>query len=271
MLRGIYSAASGMLANQTKMDVIAQNLANVNTPGYKRETTISQSFQSLLLQRVNDLPEPEPGQSEPGQSESVPALLGLLGLGTFIANTATRLTAGPLQATGNPLDVAIRGDGFFVVQTENGLRYTRQGNFQQSADGRLVTADGWAVELAGGAIAQAALGESLTIGRDGEVRAGERLLGQLQILASTELGALNKEGTGLWRAADGAESAMIVAPGEAGAGYQLEVGFLEQSNVNPVTEMVEMIATMRAYEASQRTIQAQDETLRRAVNDVGRV
>lgn len=264
MLRGIYSAASGMLANQTKMDVIAQNLANVNTPGYKRETTISQSFQSLLLQRVNDLP-------EPGQSESAPALLGPMGLGTFIANTATRLTAGPLQATGNPLDVAIRGDGFFVVQTENGLRYTRQGNFQQSADGRLVTADGWAVELAGGAIAQAAPGESLTIGRDGEVRAGERLLGQLQILASTELGALNKEGAGLWRAADGAESAMIVAPGEAGAGYQLEVGFLEQSNVNPVTEMVEMIATMRAYEASQRTIQAQDETLRRAVNDVGRI
>lgn len=264
MLRGIYSAASGMLANQTKMDVIAQNLANVNTPGYKRETTVSQSFQSLLVQRINDQP-------EPGQAESVPTLVGPMGLGTFVANTATRLTAGPLQATGNPLDVALRGDGFFVVQTENGPRYTRQGNFQQSSDGRLVTADGWVVQLADGTPAQAAPGELLSIDRNGEVRAGARLLGQLQIAASTQLGPMTKEGAGLWRVTDGAETAMVVAPGEAGAGYQIEVGFLEQSNVNSITEMVEMIATMRAYEASQRVIQTQDETLRRAVNDVGRI
>lgn len=264
MLRGIYSAASGMLANQTKMDVIAQNLANVNTPGYKRETTVSQSFQSLLVQRINDQP-------EPGQVDTAPTIVGPMGLGTFVANTATRLTGGPLQATGNPLDVALRGDGFFVVQTDNGLRYTRQGNFQQASDGRLVTADGWALQLQDGTVAQAAPGELLTIDRNGEVRAGARLLGQLEIANSTQLGPMTKEGAGLWRVTDGAETAMVVAPGEAGAGYQLEVGFLEQSNVNPITEMVEMIATMRAYEASQRVIQTQDETLRRAVNDVGRV
>jgi flagellar basal-body rod protein FlgF len=264
MLRGIYSAASGMLANQTKMDVIAQNLANVNTPGYKRETTISQSFQSLLVERINDRP-------EPGQVDNTPTFVGPMGLGTFIANTATRLTAGPLQATGNPLDVAIRGDGFFVVQTANGLRYTRQGNFQQSADGRLVTVDGLPVLLQDGTPAQAAPGEVLSIGRSGEVKAGDRVLGQLQIAASTQLGPVTKEGAGLWRVADGGETAMVVGDGEAGAGYQLEVGFIEQSNVNPITEMVEMIATMRAYEAAQRTIQTQDETLRRAVNDVGRI
>lgn len=264
MLRGIYSAASGMLANQTKMDVIAQNLANVNTPGYKRETTVSQSFQSLLVQRINDRP-------EPGEVQNGPAIVGNMGLGTFVANTATRLTEGSLQATGNPLDVALRGDGFFVVQTDNGLRYTRQGNFQQSADGRLVTADGWTVRLQDGTAAQAAPGELLTIGRDGEVRAGDRALGRLQIADSTQLGPLAKEGAGLWRVTGGGETAMIVGPGTAGAGYQLEVGYLEQSNVNPITEMVEMIATMRAYEAAQRTIQTQDETLRRAVNDVGRI
>jgi flagellar basal-body rod protein FlgF len=264
MLRGIYSAASGMLANQTKMDVIAQNLANVNTPGYKRETTISQSFQSLLIQRINDRP-------EPGQVDNVPTIVGPMGMGTFIANTATRLTEGPLQSTGNPLDVAIRGDGLFVVQTTNGLRYTRQGNFQQSADGRLVTADGWQVQLQGGAIAQAAPGERLKITRGGEVWAGDRLLGQLQIAASTQLGPLSKEGAGLWAVTPGGQQAMIVGPGEANGGYQLETGSLEASNVNPITEMVEMISTMRAYEAAQRTIQTQDETLRRAVNDVGRI
>jgi flagellar basal-body rod protein FlgF len=264
MLRGIYSAASGMLANQTKMDVIAQNLANVNTPGYKRETTINQSFASLLIQRLNDRP-------EPGTFDPVPTTVGPLGMGTFIANTATRLTGGPLQATGNPLDVAIRGDGFFVLQTEQGARYTRQGNFRQSADGRLVSVDGWPVQLQGGGLAQAAPGEMLKITRQGEVYAGDRLLGQLEVVTSAQLGPLVKEGAGLWAPAQNGQPAMVVGPGETAGGYQLEVGYLEQSNVNAVTEMVEMIATMRAYEASQRTIQAQDETLRRAVNDVGRL
>lgn len=260
MLRGIYTSASGMLVEQKRMDVTANNLANVNTTGFKKETAISGSFQELLLQRVND-------RNAAGQPQSAP--VGTLGLGTFLVQNAARLSTASLRETGNPLDVAISGDGFFTVQTPQGIRYTRQGNFSQNPEGTLVTAEGHAV-LVDGRPVTVQEGE-ITIMSSGEVRSGDRLLGRLDMATSQNLGALRKEGHGLWTRAGAEDAPLLITPAEANGQYQLRVGHLEASNVESVTEMVEMITIMRSYEANQRTLQVQDETLQKAANDIGRV
>lgn len=261
MLRGIYTAASGMLADQRRLDVVANNLANAGTTGFKRETTISKPFTDFLIERVND--------KDPGPAR-LPREVGRLGIGTYIVNTATRLTTGSLQPTGNPLDVAITGDGFFTVSTPQGIRYTRQGSFRQNAEGRLVTPDGHEVMVDGHAV-QAEEG-SLSITKDGEVMAFGQSLGRLSIATSQELGAIRKEGNGLWvQAGEGSDFPVLLTPSEVSGRYQLKVGHLEASNVESVVEMVEMMATMRSFEANQKALQAQDETLQKAVTEIGRV
>lgn len=261
MLRGIYTSASGMLADQRRLDVVANNLANAGTTGFKRETTVSKSFTDFLIQRVND---------DDAVSRNLPPQVGRLGIGTYIVNTATRLTTGSLQPTGNSLDVAISGDGFFAVNTPQGVRYTRQGSFRQNAEGTLVTPDGHEVLVDGSPVQ--AEGGALSITADGDVMAFGQSLGRLSVVTSQELGALRKEGSGLWaQAGEAGDFATLVTPSETAGSYQLKVGFLETSNVQSVTEMVEMMTTMRSFEANQRALQAQDETLQKAVNEVGRV
>lgn len=260
MIRGIYTAASGMLAEQKRLDVIANNLANVSTTGYKRDAVTTRSFAEIFVSRIHD---------NNLSGLNTPAPVGPLGLGTYVERTATRLTTGALRATGNPLDVAIVGDGFFAVQTPQGIRYTRQGNFVQDSAGVLVTPEGYPVLVDGG-IVMAQEGP-LSINDHGEVFTGTTLLGQLTVVTSQELGALRKEGNGLWVEAGAGEQTMLVTPENASGRYQLRPGYLEASNVDAVIEMVEMISTMRTYEASQRSIHVQDETLQKAVNEVGRI
>jgi flagellar basal-body rod protein FlgF len=255
VIRGIYTSASGMLAEQKRLDVIANNLANVSTTGYKRETTVSQSFPDLLISRIHDPAGPQP--------------VGRLNIGTFVANTATRLTTGSLRPTGNPLDVAIAGDGFFAVNTLQGVRYTRQGSFVQNAQGTLVTQEGYEV-LVGGNPVTAEAG-ALTIGSGGEVTANGNLLGQLTVVTSLQLGAMRKEGGNLWVQAGVGGNSALVSPAEANGRFELKVGFLEASNVEAVTEMVEMMTVMRSFEANQKALQAQDETLQKAATEVGRI
>ncbi len=260
MLRGIYAAASGMLANQKRLDAVANNLANASTVGYKRDTTVSHTFSEMLVVRMND---------PANQDERTRQPVGRLGLGTFVSHTATRLTNGSLEETGNPLDVAIVGDGFFAVRTPRGIRYTRAGRFTQNADGTLVTPQGYEV-LVNGRPVRAARGE-LTIRPNGQVLTGDRVLGQLTVVTSRELGALRKEGHNLWTQAGPDEATVLITPKEASGAYELRVGYLEASNVEPAMEMVEMLTIIRSYEAGQRAIRAQDETLQKAVNEVGRV
>jgi flagellar basal-body rod protein FlgF len=261
MLRGIYTSASGMLADQKRLDVVANNLANASTTGFKRDTTISKAFGDFLIERVNDRSAAGTGQP--------PEQIGRLGIGTYIVNSAARLTTGSLRPTGSPLDVAIGGDGFFTVQTPQGIRYTRQGNFLQDAEGTLVTPEGNAV-LVDGAPAQAEPG-TMTISEAGEVRSGDQVLGRLSIATSRDLGAIRKEGNGLWVQAGAGEASSLISPAEADGAYTLRVGFLEASNVEAVAEMVEMIATMRSFEANQKALQAQDETLQQAASQIGRI
>jgi len=259
MIRGIYTAASGMLADQRRLDVIANNLANSSTSGYKRDTSVTTAFDSFRVIRVQDR-EPESARQN---------AVGNLTFGSLISHTATRLRTGSLLSTGNPLDVAISGDGFFTISTQNGLRYTRDGSFKQRADGVLTTQSGDPV-LVDGREVTGGPGD-LTINNDGTVLAGNQVLGRLSVVTSTELGSIRKEGSNMWVQVTAGEPSALVQSSESFARFDLAVGYIETSNVEPVTEMVEMITTMRSYEANQRAIQMQDEALGKAVSEVGRV
>lgn len=263
MIRGIYSSASGMLADQTRMDVLANNLANASTTGYKKDYAVGRSFQDLLLERVGDrTPDGKIGPTAP---------VGPLGLGSFIVTTATRVTSGNLRHTGNPLDVAIMGDGFFTVSTPHGIRYTRQGAFVQDAEGMLSTLDGYRVLVGGQEVG--GRGVTLSINDEGVVLADGAPVGPLDIVTTAEIGLMKKEGGTLWAPAGPADAVELVVPerSDPRGPFQVRAGFLESANVEPVLEMVDLITTMRSYEANQKALQAQDESLGKAVNEVGRL
>lgn len=258
MLRGIYTAASGMLVDQKRLDVISNNLANVSTVGFKRDTTIRQAFTDFTVVRLND-------PDSTGDTENPE--VGRLGFGTLLAFTAAKLTTGNMIPTGNRLDVAIEGDGFFTVNTPAGVRYSRNGSFRQTSEGVLVTAQGYAV-LVNGQPLKAEPG-SLRIDDSGQVYANDNPVGQLSIVRSKQLGAIRKEGNGLWVPAGPTDPTALVT--DATDGFSLRAGYLESSNVEPVTEMVDMMTIVRSYEMNQKVIQAQDEALQKLVTEVARI
>ncbi len=240
MIRGLYVAAEGMAARQKAQDVLAANLANVNTSGFKADRPVFETAYERALYRV------EGAYSQP---------IGSLSAGARLATTYTVLQPGPLMPTGNPLDVAIDGEGYFAVQTPAGVRYTRNGAFSLNADGTLVTREGFPVLGVRGTI-RIPRTATLQIGEDGTVRADGRVLDKLLIVQ----GNLRKDPDG-W----------LVGNATPVPNPRIATGTLEASNVNIVREMVEMIEYLRAYETHQKTIQAQDETLARAINELARI
>jgi flagellar basal-body rod protein FlgF len=226
MDRGLYIAASGMLAEQIRQDQIANDLANASTPGYKGDRTAQRSFGDLLL-----------ANSTSG------AAVGRQSTAVQVDAIETDFSARPSRETGEPLDFAITGEGFFAVQTAQGVRYTRNGQFTLDPQGRLVTAQGDPVlDTAGRAITAT----------DGKVDA--RRLG---VVALTNP---RKEG----------DSLVTGTPAGAAAGT-VRSGALESSGADAARSMVDMIASMRAFEAGQKVIQTIDETLGQAVSKVGSV
>ncbi|MGB9792464.1 MAG: flagellar hook-basal body protein [Thermacetogeniaceae bacterium] len=261
MVRGLYTAAAGMMAKQAEVDVISNNLANVSTSGYRRDEAALRSFPEMLLSRFESLP---------GGRGRVASEIGSLGTGCALDRIYTSYRQGTLQETGNPFDLALRGDAFFVVRDGEGeVFYTRNGGFTLDSSRRLVTSDGLAVfgEVAGRLEEIFVPDGRLEVAPDGSLRgaytaAGERVE-RLALVAGPRQGELwQKIGQALFRS--GAQ------PARAG-GYEVSQGFREGSNVNPVEEMVRLIAAMRAYEAGQKVIQATDATLDKAANEVGRV
>ncbi|EGO64072.1 flagellar basal-body rod protein FlgF [Acetonema longum] len=253
MIRGVYSSASGMLAESLRTDVTANNLANANTTGYKKDVAVNKDFASLLIKRIND-----------GQEENI----GRLGVGVQVDEVVTMHDMGVTRVTGNPLDLAIEGKGFFAVETPTGVCYTRNGNFTRDSLGQLVTQDGYRVLGQGGAIQ---LDGSTIIGQNGSVRVtltdddqAEAIeVGQLQFVEFDNEKQLRKIGDSLY-----------VYEGEqppAQASGIIQQGMLEGSNVNVVTEMVNMITGYRAYEISAKVVQTHDTLLDKAANEVGRV
>lgn len=247
MIRGIYTAASGMIAEALRNDTISNNLANANTTGYKKDIAVTKDFASLLIERVNDGPQTP--------------TIGSLGTGSVVDEVATIQNSGSMRQTGNDLDFAIEGQGFFAVQTPNGVRYTRDGSFSRDNAGQLVTQDGYPVLAQnGGAIRLN--GGKVSVAADGQVRVDGRNVGSLQVVQFANTRALQKEGNNLYIAGNQQPQA---------ATGTVRQGCLEMSNVNVVSEMVNLIAGYRAYEVNGKMVQAQDGTLDKAVNDVGKL
>lgn len=257
VLRGLYTGASGMLVQQTVTDTLSNNLANANTPGYKKDVAAVRAFPALLLRRVGD------GMAGGGFLGRASAEIGSLGTGSVVDGVFSHPTPGRLVATGNPLDLAVQGDAFFVVDTAQGPRYTRAGNFTRDPQGYLATQDGHHVMGAQGPILIPATNASVQIDDQGNVAIDGQQIDRLRLVNFPQPHELAKQGATLLAA--GGQQPTEAPPGS----YRIEQGMVEQSNVNVVQEMVELITATRAYEAGQKVIQAQDETLGRAVNDVG--
>lgn len=251
----IYMAAAAALAYEKRLEVIANNLANVNTAGFKRDDVAFQAYLSSAESTAAAVYPPYP-----------PAQAGASFWVTYASRTD--FSPGPLQQTGNRLDLALNGKGFFSVESPDGPVYTRRGNFTLSPEGVLVTQEGWPVQGTSGEIRLEAgnagpSGLEVTVGEDGTVRVGGRDAGRLRIEDVTDTGSLLKIGHGYFKPTDAAgatEPEMI----------RVAQGFLEMSNVEAVRAMTEMIEILRGYESYQRVIRSVDEANAKSINEVGR-
>ena len=252
MLRALYSAAAGMESQQMNLDVISNNLSNVNTTGFKKSKI---EFQELLYQTTR-----APG-SEQGSGNQLPTGIQV-GEGSRPVATARIFTSGELSHTGEQLDVAISGDGFFEVQNPDGTRsYTRDGAFKKSSDGRIVTSDG--LPLQGGFQPVPAGTTNITIGSNGDVTysgPNGNTSFQVQLVRFTNPAGLESMGSNLFRETTASGPPELGTPGQNGFG-QLNQSYLEMSNVKVVEEMVNLILAQRAYEVNSKAVQSADEMM----------
>jgi len=256
MIRSLWVARTGLDAQQTQLDVISHNLANVSTNGYKRQRAV---FEDLLYQNMR-----QPG-AQSTQQTLVPSGLQL-GVGVRPVSTEHIHTQGGLQRTENPLDIAINGNGFFQIQMPDGtLAYTRDGSFQRDSTGQMVTSSGYVLSP-GITIPQDAV--SITISRDGIVsvlQAGQTTpttVGNIQLAMFVNNGGLQSVGENLYLETASSGAPTPVTPGTTGSGL-LNQGLVETSNVNVAEELVSMIQTQRAYELNSRAVQTSDAMLGR--------
>ena len=256
MIRSLWISKTGMEAQQTQLDTISNNLANVSTNGYKRGHAV---FEDLIYQNLR--------QAGANSSEQTQLPTGLqVGLGVRPVATARIFSQGNLQQTTNNLDVAIKGQGFFEVQMPDGTNaYTRDGSFQVDSQGRLVTNNGYPVQPG---ITIPANAQSVTIGADGTVsvtlpgQTAAQSVGTLQIASFVNPAGLDPKGQNLFAETAASGTPNAGAPGSNGLGT-LQQGFVETSNVNVVEELVSMIQTQRAYELNSKAIQTSDQMLQR--------
>ena len=256
MIRSLWISKTGMEAQQTKLDTISNNLANVSTNGFKRASVV---FEDLIYQNLR--------QAGANSTEQTTLPTGLqVGLGVRPVATSRSFTQGNLQQSSNPMDLAIRGNGFFQIQLPDGTTgYTRDGAFQVSAQGQLVTNNGYTVQPG---ITIPANAQSVTIGADGTVsvtlpgQAQPQAVGQLQIAGFVNPAGLEPKGMNLYAETAASGTANVGAPGADGLG-SVQQGYVETSNVTVVEELVSMIQTQRAYELNSKAIQTSDQMLQR--------
>jgi flagellar basal-body rod protein FlgG len=260
MIRALYSAASGMTAQQLNVDNIANNLANANTAGYKMHRA---QFQDLLYQNMV-----QPGASA-GQQTTVPTGLQL-GLGTRASSNEIIFTQGNFSQTDNPFDVVIQGNGFFQVRRADGQTgYTRAGSFHVDKEGNMVTSDGDPLEPQ---ITIPAGAQSITIATDGTVsyllagQTASQRAGQIQLAGFQNPAGLNSIGRSLYLPTDASGEPTVANPGgQEGLGTLLQ-GYQEQSNVSIVEEFISLIAAQRAYEANSKVVKAADDMYQQVNN-----
>jgi flagellar basal-body rod protein FlgG len=259
MLRALYTAASGMEAQQLNIDTIAHNLANINTSGFKLRKA---QFQDLLYQNIR-----QAGASNTATTE-IPVGLQV-GLGTKPVASEIIFSQGDFSETKNPFDIVIQGQGFFQVRQTNGqIAYTRNGNFHMNRDGNLVTSEG---DLLDPQVTIPSDQTGVTIGSDGTVsvmQAGQsqpQQVGKIELATFQNPSGLENIGKSLFLPTQASGEAVSGTPGENGVGTILQ-GFVEQSNVSVVEEMVNMIISQRAYEANSKVIRTADEMFTQANN-----
>lgn len=272
MLRGFYTAASGMLTQQRKTEMLANNMANVNTPGFKSDQSAIRAFPEMLLQRM------EPGR---GVSAPVSRTIGSVNTGVYMQEAIHEFRQGDLKETELKTDIALldvslpinpetglAGSTFFTVQGPNGEnRYTRNGNFTLDAMGYLTTASGaYIVDDQGERIQLGS--DQFTIDGSGLITDENGMTVRLGIAYSDDPLSMVKEGDGLFRSDDGA---LENAYNMDGVNFKTQQGFIEQSNVDASQTMTEMMTAYRTFEANQKVLQAYDTSLQKTVNEVGRI
>jgi len=278
MLRGIFTGESGMLAQQRRLDIISNNLANVDKTAYKKDQMVFKAFPDMLIRRIN---ENGVGITPAGSYDTMP-FVGKLSTGVEVNEVYTQFVQGSLQRTENNFDLALEGQGFFTVLTERGERFTRNGSFTINQDGTLMTHNGEPVLGENGLIRIQT--NNFIINEQGELIANTRLsldpremvnldnneweepqvIDRLKIVDFENRREIKKYGDSQYM-----DNELSGPPLEA-VGFKVKQGFLEKSNVNIVREMVDMIEVQRSYEANEKTIQTSDQTLGRLINDVGR-
>jgi len=249
MIQGLYAAATGMMALEERHSVIANNIANAATVGFKRQNPISQGFKEVFLGEM--------GTAAQLNAERGPGG-GLKTLGTY-----TDLQSGPIFTTGDPMNIALSGPGFIGVETPNGERYTRNGSFIVDLDGQLATPDGFKIQSLGGGPIDVGEGK-VSIDDTGSVSANGQVVGQINLVEFEEPRLLEQEGSNLYFASE-----PVAAKSAPATETRVMSGALEASNVQAPVEMAEMLMGLRAYEANQKVITAVDETVGRLISDVG--
>lgn len=255
MNRGLYIAALGMTTQMKKMDVVSNNIANVNTAGFKKDNVVTRSFDEELILKIND-----------EKREQFNNRLGTMNMGLTIDNIYTDFSTGTLQMTENPFDFAIESEGFFKILVKDrygneNIRYTRDGSFTISKENILITKEGHKVlgkegeiEILGNA--------SISVSTGGAIYSNNEQIGTLDITAFEDNAYLQKEGNNLYKALEGNEIKET--------GVRVLQGYKENGNVNSVKEMVEMITLSRVYEANQKMVKTYDELMSKAATEVGK-
>lgn len=249
MIQGLYAAASGMMAVEDRQAVIANNIANALTPGFKSQVAVETGFYEVFFgetRRISSF-----------NSEKTP------GGGIKVTETFTRFSDGPVRTTGNALDIALIGPGFIAVETPNGERFTRSGQLSVNTQGQLVTSHGYVVSGAGGGTIEVSGGQ-VAIDDKGNVRVNGTVAGQIRIVEFEDRHMLNHEGYSLYRASEQALDRSGPASNTVVASESLEM-----SNVQLPAEVARMMQALRAYAANQKVITAIDETMSRLIDQVG--
>ncbi|MDR0557947.1 MAG: flagellar hook-basal body protein [Treponema sp.] len=282
MVRGWYTGASGMRAQQWRLDAIANNLANIDQDAYKRDMTSFKSFPELLLRRMND----DGVYKQPFGSADVAPIVGKLGTGVELNELFTDFQQGAFKQTDSDYDIALDGKGFFVVATPWGERYTRNGSFQLGKEGILETKEGYPVLGENGFIRIKA--NNFQVDKEGKIWINAAIPDNPDVMVSRESNTweqtelfdtlrivgfdldryLQKQGSSLYKATDVSGEARLLDVSERPRVVQ---GFVEGSNVEPVVEMTQMIEVNRAYEANQKVIMTGDSMLGVLINQVSKL
>lgn len=258
MLKGLYTAYTGMANEQNRMDVLTNNLANASTIGFKKEGTTSQSFDEVFAYKIKDASE----------APNIARRIGGINLGVKIGENYTDYSQGSFRGTENTFDLALGGEGFFAIEFTNkagetSTKYTRDGSFTLDKEGYLVTEDGDFVLSSTDQKIKVDPLKSAQVDKDGNIIQDNRTVATIQIADFEDYGYLEKYGENLYSAVEGATSKE--------AETEVRSGYLEMSNVQIVSEMVNMISISRAYETNQKMIQTYDSSLETSVTQIGKL